>query len=97
MLAKLTAKNQITLPKAATATIGPATYFDVQTRNGAIVLTPVRIQGGDALRAKLAELKLTPADLDAAVTWARRRVAEPPASYIAKRAAKPRKAGKRKP
>ncbi len=97
MLAKLTAKNQLTLPKAVTEAVGPATYFDVQTRDGAIVLTPVRIQGGDALRAKLAELKLTQDDLDAAVVWARRRVAESPAGYAGKREAKPRKAGKRKP
>jgi hypothetical protein len=84
MLAKLTAKNQLTLPKAATAAIGATQYFDVQTRDGAIVLTPVRIQRSDALRTKLAELALTPDDLDAAVTWARRRVAEEPAGYAVK-------------
>ena len=102
MLAKLTAKNQLTLPKAATAAVGAAEYFDVQTRDGAIILTPVRIQRSDALRSKLAELKLTQTDLDQAVTWARRRVAEPAAGYVAKRsprsiAKKPHKAGKRKP
>jgi hypothetical protein len=97
MLAKLTAKNQLTLPKAATAAVAATEYFDVQTRNGTIVLTPVRLQRGDALRAKLAELDLTPDDIDAAVTWARRRVAEPAASYAAKRAPKLRKSAKRKP
>ena len=56
MLAKITAKNQLTLPKAITNAIGPAEYFDVQTKNGQIVLTPVRIQRADAMRAKLAEL-----------------------------------------
>jgi hypothetical protein len=89
MLAKLTAKNQLTLPKLATAAIGPVEYFDVEARNGQLILTPVRIQRGDAVRAKLAELALTQADLDAAVTWARRRVAEP-APYPAK-AKRPRK------
>ena len=97
MLAKVTAKNQLTLPKAAIAAVGSATYFDVQTHSCAIVLTPVRIQGSDALRAKLAELKLTQKDLDAAVDWARRRVAEPSASYATKRPAKPRKSTKSKP
>lgn len=72
MLAKLTAKNQLTLPKSVTAAVGPAEYFDVQTRNGQIVLTPVRIQRGDAVRAKLAELDLQEQDIDAAVTWARK-------------------------
>jgi hypothetical protein len=72
MLAKVTAKNQSTLPKAITAGMGEAEYCDVEAREGPIVLTPVRIQRGDAVRAKLAELKLTEADVTEAVAWARR-------------------------
>lgn len=83
MLAKLTAKNQLTLPKAATEAVGATEYFDVQTRDGVIILTPVRIQRADAVRAKLAELALTADDMDDAVEWARRRVAEPPARHAA--------------
>ena len=71
MLAKLTAKNQLTLPKSVTNALGPVEYFDVQAHEGQIVLTPVRIQRGDAMRAKLAELKLTEADIACAVAWAR--------------------------
>lgn len=71
MLAKITSKNQLTLPKSVTQAVGPAEYFDVQARDGQIVLTPVRIQRGDAVRAKLAELDLTEADIGDAVTWAR--------------------------
>jgi hypothetical protein len=71
MLAKLTSKNQLTLPKSVTRAIGPAQYFDVQTRDGQIVLTPVRIQRGDAVRAKLAELRLDESDVADAVAWAR--------------------------
>ena len=74
MLTKLTAKNQLTLPKAATAAVGATEYFEVETRDGTIVLTPVRIQRGDAVRAKLAALALTAADVEDAVTWARTRV-----------------------
>lgn len=70
MLAKITAKNQLTLPKSVTEPLGPVQYFDVQTRGGQIVLTPVRIQRGDALRAKLAELALSQKTLDAALAWA---------------------------
>jgi len=73
MLAKITAKNQLTLPKSITASIGPAEYFDVETRDGQIILTPVRIQRGDAVRAKLAELGLGEADVAAAVAWGRER------------------------
>jgi translation initiation factor IF-1 len=71
MLAKLTAKNQLTLPKAITQAVGPAEYFEVTAQDGRIVLTPVRIQRSDAVRAKLAELDLTEADIADAVAWAR--------------------------
>ncbi|MBK6850574.1 MAG: AbrB/MazE/SpoVT family DNA-binding domain-containing protein [Burkholderiales bacterium] len=71
MLAKLTAKNQLTLPKAVIQAVGPAEYFEVTAQDGRIVLTPVRIQRGDAVRAKLAELDLTESDIADAVTWAR--------------------------
>ena len=73
VLAKITAKNQLTLPKSITASIGPTEYFDVEVRAGQIILTPVRIQRGDAVRAKLAELDLGETDVAAAVAWARKR------------------------
>lgn len=71
MLAKMTAKNQLTLPKSVTAAVGPVEYFDVEVRNGQILLTPVRIQRGDAVRAKLAELDLQEQDITDAVAWGR--------------------------
>lgn len=71
MLAKMTSKNQLTLPKALTAQVGATEYFDVEARNGQLVLTPVRIQRGDAVRAKLAELDLSESDIADAITWAR--------------------------
>jgi antitoxin component of MazEF toxin-antitoxin module len=58
MLAKITSKNQLTLPKSVTQAVGATEYFDVEARAGQIILTPVRIQRGDAVRAKLAELDL---------------------------------------
>jgi len=73
LLAKLTAKNQLTLPKAVMATVEAAEYFDVAAENGRIVLTPVRVNRADAVRAKLAELGVTEADLSDAVRWARSR------------------------
>jgi hypothetical protein len=86
MLAKLTSKNQLTLPKATVEAVGASEYFDVAVQDGQIVLTPVRIQRGDAVRAKLAALGLGDADVAAAVSWARgstkpMRVAEPSAGY----------------
>ena len=73
MLAKLTSKNQLTLPKAVTRAIEDTDYFDVTAENGRIVLTPVRINRADGVRAKLAELGLSETDVNDAVAWARSR------------------------
>ncbi len=70
MLTKMTAKNQLTLPKRVTTAVGATEYFDIEVRNGQIILTPVRIQRGDAVRAKLAELNLQEQDITDAVAWA---------------------------
>lgn len=72
MLAKLTSKNQLTLPKALVAQVDAAEYFEVSVENGRIVLTPVRVQRAQAIRDKLGQLGITEEDVDAAVAWARR-------------------------
>lgn len=98
MLAKLTSKNQLTLPKAAVEAVADAEYFDIEVRAGQLLLTPVRLQRADAVRAKLAELDLGDGDLAAAVAWARRasatgaaaRVAEQKGGYAKPAPPKPR-------
>jgi hypothetical protein len=77
MLAKMTSINQLTLPEAVMEAVGGAQYFEVQTRKGQIILTPVRLQGADAVDAKLDEPSLTAEDIDVAVTWARRQAPHP--------------------
>lgn len=93
MLAKLTSKNQLTLPKAAVEAAGSPEYFEIEVRAGQLVLTPVRIQRADAVRAKLSGLGLNDDDLAEAVAWARRtqdkRVAEPKARYKPAKSRKP--------
>jgi len=86
MLAKITSKNQLTLPKAVTQAVGPAEYFQVEARAGQIVLTPVRIQRADAVRGKLAELALSEADVADAVAWARGAASVPKVAKAAKAA-----------
>jgi len=71
VLAKLTSKNQLTLPKSALQQVGPVEYFEIEVLEGRLVLTPVKIQRADAVRAKLAALGLAERDVAAAVTWAR--------------------------
>ena len=43
MLAKLTSKNQITLPKAVASAFKGTDYFDVTHEDGRIMLTPMRV------------------------------------------------------
>jgi antitoxin component of MazEF toxin-antitoxin module len=73
MLAKRTSKNQVTLPKSIVQTAGAADYYDVTVQNGKIVLTPVRMQQADAVRAKLQELGIKQDDVADAIAWARQR------------------------
>jgi bifunctional DNA-binding transcriptional regulator/antitoxin component of YhaV-PrlF toxin-antitoxin module len=70
-IAKLTSKNQLTLPKSITREIGETEYFEVTVENQQIILTPVKIQRADAVRTKLAELGINERDVADAVDWAR--------------------------
>lgn len=64
MLVKLTAKNQIILPKAAVSAVDAVEYFDVQVENGCIMLTSARDQ--------LQRLGTSEQDVADAIAWARR-------------------------
>ena len=71
MLAKLTVKNQLTLPKAVVTRFAGVDYFDVSTDGNAIVLKPMRPSRLDEVRAKLSQLGITEQDVSDAVAWAR--------------------------
>lgn len=71
MLAKLTVKNQLTLPKAVVKNFAGVEYFDVSTDGSTISLKPLRPNGLDEVRAKLARLGITEQDVKDAIAWAR--------------------------
>ena len=71
MLAKITTKNQLTLPKAVMQQLGTLDYVSVSLENGRIILTPVQLQPADAVRNKLAALGITEQDVEDAVFWGR--------------------------
>ncbi len=73
VLAKRTAKNQITLPKKTVVSVGSPEYFEVTVDDGRLVLTPAALNRAGAVRRKLAEFGTTEGDVDRAVKWARRR------------------------
>lgn len=72
MMAKLTSKNQLTLPKDIVRRFPETRYFEVTEAEGRIVLTPLRISKADAVREKLEELGIADTDIGAAKAWARR-------------------------
>ena len=74
---KITAKSPLTPPEKTTDEPGPVEYVEVVTRSGLVVLTPVRIQAAEAVRARLADREVTEQDVRDAVTWAREASATP--------------------
>ncbi|HET9663062.1 MAG TPA: AbrB/MazE/SpoVT family DNA-binding domain-containing protein [Burkholderiales bacterium] len=73
MLAKRTVKNQITLPKAIASQFPDVEYFEVRTENQRIILEPLRRGQADAVREKLAALKISDGDITDAIRWARKK------------------------
>jgi len=73
MLAKMTSKNQITIPKKIVAQIPDTKYFEVELRDGLIVLKPLQIYETDLekIRFKIKGLGLKPDSVREAVKWAR--------------------------
>ncbi len=66
MLAKKTAKNQVTLPKVVVARFGDVEYFDVSTDGECIILRPLQRSRAEEVRAKLAELGMEEAEAETA-------------------------------
>ncbi len=73
MLAKLTSKNQLTLPKAVVGKFPGARYFEVRAEKGRIVLVPAKLTSLEGLWSKIESLGITEKDVEDAVRWARKR------------------------
>ena len=75
MLAKLTAKNQITIPKDIISRLPDVEYFDVTIRNGAVVMKPVKVYDTDleGIRRKMKKLGISEKSVSEAVRWARKK------------------------
>jgi hypothetical protein len=73
VIAKKTAKNQITLPKKIAVQFPDCDYFEVSAEEGRIVLRPVRPDGLRRVQQRLEELGIVEGDVAAAVKWARER------------------------
>ena len=69
MMAKLTSKNQITIPKKIIEQLGETRYFEVELQDGVIVLKPLKTYETDLskIRSKIKKLGLTPDSVGEAV------------------------------
>ena len=73
MLAKMTSKNQITIPKKIVEQIPETKYFEVELKDGFVVLKPLRLYETDIdkIRSKIKGLGLKPDSVREALKWAR--------------------------
>ncbi len=73
MLAKLTTKNQITIPKQIIDQIPKTRYFDVKLNGDTVVMKPLTIYDTDLeqVRSKIRKLGLKPDCVAEAIKWAR--------------------------
>ena len=74
MLAKITSKNQITIPKQIIDQLDDVTHFDVQIDNGTVILKPVRFYETnlDQIRLKIEKLGISENTVADAVKWSRK-------------------------
>ena len=75
MLAKLTSKNQITIPKKIMDQLPAVRHFDVLLRDGNIIMKPLLVYDTDLqqIRSKIKKLGLKEDVVAEAVRWARKK------------------------
>jgi hypothetical protein len=75
MLAKITTKNQITIPKKIIDQLPDVKYFDVELKKGLVLLKPLRVYDAnlEKIRSKLKKLGLNENSVKEAIQWARKK------------------------
>ena len=73
MLAKKTSKNQITIPKKIVDQLPDISYFDIELKEGIILLKPLKFYDTDLkkIRYKVKTLGIDENTVTEAVQWAR--------------------------
>jgi len=75
MLAKVTSRNQITIPKKIMNQLPNAQYFDMELKDGVVIMKPLVVYDTDLekIRSKMKQLGLKPNTVREAVKWARKK------------------------
>jgi bifunctional DNA-binding transcriptional regulator/antitoxin component of YhaV-PrlF toxin-antitoxin module len=73
MLAKMTSKNQITIPKKIVDQLPDTNYFEVELKDGLILLKPLQTYETDLekIRSKMKHLGLKTNSVREAIKWTR--------------------------
>jgi len=75
MLGKITSKNQITIPRKIIEKIPDVKHFDIEFRDGVVMLKPIKIfdTNLDQIRSKIKKLGLKEDSVAEAIQWVRSR------------------------
>jgi bifunctional DNA-binding transcriptional regulator/antitoxin component of YhaV-PrlF toxin-antitoxin module len=73
MLAKVTSKNQITIPKKIIDKIPDVKHFDIEFKDGVVILKPIKLFDTNLhqIRSKLKKLGLKEDSVAEAMEWAK--------------------------
>ena len=73
MLAKMTSKNQITIPKKIIVQLPDVEYFEVELKDGVVMLKPLKTYDTslERIRTKVKKLGLQENTVKEAIEWAR--------------------------
>jgi bifunctional DNA-binding transcriptional regulator/antitoxin component of YhaV-PrlF toxin-antitoxin module len=73
MIAKMTSKNQITIPKKIVEQLPDVEYFEVELKDGIVMLRPLKVYDTslEKIRAKVKKLGLNENSVKEAIKWAR--------------------------
>ena len=73
MLAKMTSKNQITIPKKIIEKLPGVEYFEVELKDGVVMLKPLKVYDTslERIRTKVKKLGLQENTVKEAIEWAR--------------------------
>ena len=78
MLTKMTSKNQITIPKKIIDKIPDVKHFDIEFKDGIIIMKPIKFYDTnlDQIRAKVKKLGLKENSVAEAIKWAKSKKSE---------------------
>jgi len=78
MLAKITSKNQITIPKKIIEKMPGVQHFDIELKDGVIIMKPIRFYETDLeqIRTKIKKLGLKEDSVAEAIKWAKSKTSE---------------------